>query len=83
MRVTSVSVPDIGRSLRMAREHTGLSLGEAAERAANVIHITLEHREHTVIAAAFPPSARSMIAGPSVPMSPRLSMRTICWMREW
>ncbi len=33
MKVTSVSVPDIGRSLRMAREQTGLSLGEAAEQA--------------------------------------------------
>lgn len=32
MRVTSVSVPDIGRSLRLARERAGLSHEEVAER---------------------------------------------------
>lgn len=33
MKVTSASLPDIGRSLRVAREQLHLSLGEAAERA--------------------------------------------------
>jgi hypothetical protein len=33
MRVTSASVPDIGRSLRKAREQSGLTVDEAASRA--------------------------------------------------
>ncbi len=33
MRVTSASVPDIGRSLRLAREQSGLTTAEAATRA--------------------------------------------------